>query len=60
MCRKTIIIVVCVVTCIKHSRTNSVFPNMVLGKTEYSNAENACYIFQPLMSFWLDRTVDHY
>ena len=28
----------------------SVFPNMVLGKTEYSNAMTACYTFQPL---WL-------
>ena len=42
----------CVVTCVNHSRTLSVFPNMVLGKTEYSNAVNARYTFQLLMSFW--------
>ena len=29
-----------------------VLPNMVLGKTEYSNAVNAHYTFQLFMSFW--------
>ena len=27
------------------------FPNVVLGTTEYSNAVSVCYTFQPLISF---------
>ena len=39
--RKTENFVACVVTCVNHLRTNSLyFQNMVLGKTEYSNAVN--------------------
>ena len=38
--------------CVNHSRTNSLFPNMVLVKTEHSNAVNVRYTFQLLMSFW--------
>ena len=52
--RKTENFIVCVVMCVNHLRTNSLcfqIKIMVLGKTEYSNAVNARYTCQLLMSF---------
>ena len=43
---------VCRYVCKSFAYKLFVFPNMVLGKTEYSKAVNARYMFQLLMSFW--------
>ena len=49
--RKTENFIACRYVCKSFMYKLFVFPNMVLVKTEYSNAVNACYTFQLLMSF---------